>query len=346
MSEPAPAAVQTPRAGPARARGSAASEAARVRSPHGAAVAGLGTALPDTVVANDVIAERIGVTDDWIVQRTGIHERRVLAPTETLADLAAQAARAALADAAVDAADLDLVLVATATPDDLVPNLAPAVSGRLGAGCGALDVGGACAGFIAAIGLGAAQLESGRADAVLVIGAERLSQFVDRDDKRTAALFGDAAGAVVLTRTAAPGELGPVILRSDDKRDLLFTSRERALIEMQGYEVFQHAVARMVEVTHEALAAAGCGLEDVDVFAYHQANARIVRSVGQRLGLDTAKVLDSIGAVGNVSAASIPLALQRARDDGRLPDGSRVLLAAFGAGFVWGAAVLDWRATA
>lgn len=316
------------------------------RAAFGAAVAGLGTALPDTVIGNDVIAERIGVTHDWIFQRTGICERRVLAPGEALADLAAQAGRAALADAGADAGDLDLVLVATASPDDLVPNLAPAVTGRLGVGCGALDVGGACAGFIAGVQLGAAQLESGRADAVLVVGAERLSQFVDRDDKRTAALFGDAAGAVLLTRTAAPGELGPVILRSDDQRDLLFVGRERGLIEMEGYEVFQHAVARMVQVTNEALDAVGCTPDDIDLFAYHQANSRIVRSVGQRLGLDPAKVLDSIAEVGNVSAASIPLALQRAHADGRLPDGARMLLAAFGAGFVWGAAVLDWRATA
>ncbi len=313
----------------------------------GTAVAGLGIALPDTVIPNAPIAERIGVDDTWIFSRTGIRERRVLAPGERLIDLAAKAGSAALQDAGASAADLDMVLVATASADDIFPAAAPEVAGLLGAGrAAALDVGAACSGFLGGVQLAAGTLESGRASSVLVIGAEHLSQFVDPDDKRTAALFGDAAGAVLLTSTPGAGELGPVILRADAQRDMLFASRERGLIEMEGYEVFQHAVARMSEATLQACEAANTTLEEIDLFVYHQANSRILRSVGQRLELDPARVVDCIARHGNVSAASLPLALAHARDDGRLRDGSRVLMSAFGAGFVWGATVLDWRGTA
>jgi 3-oxoacyl-[acyl-carrier-protein] synthase-3 len=314
---------------------------------HGAAVAGLGLALPPTVVGNDEIGARIGKDSAWIVQRTGIHRRRMLAPGEKLAPLAADAGRAALADAGLAPKDVDLVLVATCSPDDLIPSLSPQVAGEIGCGgAGALDVGAACTGFLAGLQLGGSMLEAGRADTVLVIGAERLSHFTDPEDRRTAMLFADAAGAAVLTRSAAPGELGPVILRSEAQRDLLFATHARGLIEMEGQEVFKHAVARMTEATHEALEAAGTTLEEIDLFVYHQANSRIVGAVGRRLGLDPERVVDCIEEYGNVSAASLPLALARAREDGRLPDGARVLVSAFGAGFVWGAAVIDWRGTA
>lgn len=313
----------------------------------GTAVAGLGMAVPDTVVPNAAIAERLGVADDWIVSRTGIRERRVLQPGERLADLAAQAGRVALQDAGASAGDLDLVLVATASADDLIPNLAPEVAGLLGAGrAGALDVGGACTGFLAALQLAAAMLEAGRASSVLVIGAEHLSQLIDPDDRPTAAIFGDAAGAILVTGTPGSGELGPVVLRADAQRDLLFAARDRGVIEMQGQEVFKHAVARMSEATHQALAAAGAELDDIDLFVYHQANTRIISAVGRRLSLNPERVVDCIARYGNVSAASLPLALDEARTQGRLADGTRVLLCAFGAGFVWGAAVLDWRGTA
>ncbi len=320
--------------------------AERAAKPWGAAVAGLGTALPATVVTNAPIAARIGVDDEWITSRTGIRQRHHLQPGEPLSELAAEAGRRALVDAGVDAADVDLLLIATATPDDLVPNLAPAVAGLLGAPAGALDVGGACAGFLAATDMAAAHLESARADAVLVIGAEKLSQFTDPDDKRTAAIFGDAAGAAVFTRVAGAGEVHPVVLRSEAQRDLLYADRERGLITMEGYEVFQHAVRNMIAATHEAIELAGTTLDEIDLFVYHQANSRIIRSVGQKLQLPPERVVDCIASFGNVSAASIPLALQRAREEGRLPDGTKVLMSAFGAGFVWGATVIDWRACA
>jgi len=313
---------------------------------YGVTAAGLGTAVPETVVPNSVVAERIGKDDQWIYTRTGIVERRVLRPEERLGHLAAEAARAALADAGVRAEDVDMVLLGTASADDIFPAVAAEVCGIIGAHKAAgLDVGAACTGFLASLQLGASLIESGRVEHVLVIGAEKLSAITDATDKRTAMLFGDAAGAMVLSRTAAPGELGPVVLRTESQRDLLFAERG-SCIEMDGHEVFKHAVTRMSEATLQALEAAGTALEEIDLFVYHQANSRIVKSVGQRLGLDAPKVVDCIATYGNVSAASLPLALAAARDDGRLTDGTKVLLSAFGAGFVWGAAVLDWRASA
>lgn len=303
----------------------------------GSAVAarrGLGIAVPGTVVANAPIAERLGVTEDWIVSRTGIRERRWLSADETLADLAAAAAERAL-----DGVRPDVVIVATTSPDDLIPALAPQIASRVGAGVG-LDVNAACTGFLAGLQLGAAQLESGRAASVLVVGAERLSKLLDPDDRGTAAIFADGAGALLLDGDGP--RLGPVVLYSEDQRDLLYATRADGRIVMAGSDVFKHAIARMTEATHAALERAGLTLDDIDLFAFHQANSRITRAVGQRLGLDPARVVDCIETYGNVSAASLPLALASARDDGRLVPGARVLLCAFGGGFVWGAGVLEW----
>jgi 3-oxoacyl-[acyl-carrier-protein] synthase-3 len=328
-------------------RGSAAPAAARGQSPHGAAVAGLGTAIPTIVVDNATVAEQIGKDVEWIVSRTGIHERRVLGPGEQLAPLATQAAQAALDDAGMSAGEIDMVIVATCSPDDLLPATAVTVAGLLGAGRAVgLDVNAACTGFLSGLQLGSSVLEAGRAEAVLVIGAEHLSKLIDPTDKQTAMLFADGAGATVLTRTTGPGELGPVVLRSEPQRDFLYASHADCTVRMQGQEVFKHAVARMSEATQQAVAAAQTTLDEIDLFVYHQANSRIVASVGRRLGLDPERVVDCIAGYGNVSAASLPIALAYARDEGRLPDGARVLVSAFGAGFVWGAAVLDWRATA
>jgi 3-oxoacyl-[acyl-carrier-protein] synthase-3 len=317
------------------------------RQSYGTAVAGLGVALPQTVVSNETVAERIGKDPEWIFTRTGIHERRVLRPEEKLAHLAAQAATAALADAGVRPDEVDMVLLGTASGDDIFPSVAAEVCGLIGARRAAgLDVSAACTGFLACLQLAASLLESGRAETIVVIGAEKLSALTDHTDKRTAMLFADGAGAMVVTRTEGQGELGPVVLRADAQRDLLYADRDRQLIEMDGHEVFKHAVQRMMEATREVLEVSEASLEEIDLFVYHQANSRIVRSVGQKLGLDPERVVDSIAGVGNVSAASLPLALAAAREDGRLQPGTRVLLSAFGAGFVWGAAILDWKATA
>jgi 3-oxoacyl-[acyl-carrier-protein] synthase-3 len=309
----------------------------------GTAVAGLGVAVPETAVANAPIAARLGVEEDWIVQRTGIDERRVAAPGERLADYAALAGRRALASAAAEPAELDLLLVATISNEDLTPAAAPQVAAALGASeAAALDVGAACTGFIAALALACAQIESGRATNALVIGADLMSRLTDPDDRTTAALFGDGAGAVLL-RAAAPGRIGPVVLKADGANaGLVRASREEGVLRMDGHETFRHAVARMCEVSVAATAAAGRHLPDLDLFVYHQANARILRAIAERLQLPADRVVDCIGRYGNTSAASIPLALDAARAAGTLSEGSRVLLAAFGAGLAWGAVVLEW----
>jgi 3-oxoacyl-[acyl-carrier-protein] synthase-3 len=295
------------------------------------------------VVSTAEIAARFGVPEDWLVSRTGIRSRRILGPEERLSDLAARAGSEALARAGVDATDLDLVLVATVSADELTPNAAPLVAHALGAGsAGAFDVGAACPGFLCALAVGASWIEAGRAERVLVVGADALSRFVDPKDRRTAALFGDGAGAVVLGVGEAGG-LGPVVLRQDGGHgEVIVASRERGTIEMDGQETFRHAVNRLVEVTGEAIEAAAISLDDVDLFVYHQANARITRAVGARLGLEASRVVDCIAHQGNTSAATLPLALAHAEAEGRLRPGMTVLLAAFGAGLTWGGAVLEW----
>lgn len=330
---PVPEAVATPR-----------TPAATARVLSGAAMTHVAVALPETRIANASIAARIGVADGWIESRTGVAERRVVAPGDTLAELAARAGRAVLEQAGVDPSDIDMVLVATTTADHITPNAAPLVAHALGATrAGVLDIGAACTAFLAGIAVASSQLESGRADTVLLVGADILSRYTDHDDRRTAALFGDGAGAALLSRVPGAGCVGPVVLGADGAQaDLLFATRERAVIEMQGQEVFRHAVARMTEATLAACERAGVALDEIDLFVYHQANARILRSVGQRLGLEPARVIDCIGPHGNTSAASIPIALDAARRDGRLAEGSRVLISAFGAGFTWGGVVVEW----
>ena len=310
-----------------------------------AAIAALGISLPSTIVPNAPIAERIGVSDEWIHKRTGIHSRRVLGPGERLADLAADAGRAALRAADLDATDLDMVLVATTTSDELLPNAAPLVAHTLGATrAGAVDVGAACTGFLSGLALGAAHIESGRAEHVLLVGADAMSRITDPDCRQTAALFADGAGAVVLSVSSGLGRVGPVTLGADGAgADLIVVERDEALIRMQGSDTFRHAVARMSEATLEALALAELTLDDIDLFVYHQANARILRGVGERLGLAADRVVDCIGGYANTSAATLPLALDHASDAGRLRPGDRVLLGAFGAGFTWGAAVVEWE---
>jgi 3-oxoacyl-[acyl-carrier-protein] synthase-3 len=322
----------------------AAAPASFERTLRGAAIEGLGTALPERAVPNADIAARLGVAEGWIESRTGVHERRVAADGQPLVDLAADAGRAALARAGTDAESLDLVLVATLSQDAVLPNAAPLVAAELGATrAGAFDVGSACTGFLTALAMAAAQVETGRIERALVIGAEVMSRFLDYGDRRTAALFGDGAGAVVVGPAAAPGRIGAVRLHADGSGgEHIRIERSEGVVRMDGHETFKAAVARLSEVALEALDAAGMATADVDLFVFHQANARITAAVGERLGLDPARVVDSIARVGNTSAASLPLALAAAEADGRLVPGARVLLAAFGSGFTWGATTLTW----
>jgi 3-oxoacyl-[acyl-carrier-protein] synthase-3 len=308
-----------------------------------AGVAGLGAALPDRVVSNDAVAKRIGVDAAWIERRTGIRERRRAASGERVSGLATAAGRAAVADAGLHPGEIDTVLLATVAADELTPNGAPLVAEALGAqGAAAVDIGAACTGFLAGLTLGSALIEAQRAENVLVVGAEVMSRFVDRDDRSTAGLFGDGAGAVVLC-PAARGGVGPSVLGSDGSAaPYLVAPRDTGLIKMDGHETFKRAGAALVQSTHDALNASGLDVRDIDLFVFHQANGRILNSVAAELGVERERVLDAIADVGNTSAASIPLALVEARRRGLLRRGDRVLLGAVGAGFTWGAAVVIW----
>ncbi|MFL5817750.1 MAG: beta-ketoacyl-ACP synthase 3 [Conexibacter sp.] len=312
----------------------------------GAAVLAVGGSLPRRAVSNDEVAARIGKTDDWIYTRTGIRERRHAERDESLTQVAAEASRAALERAGVSSAELDLVVVGTLSGDERMPNAAATLAHELGAArAGTIEVNSACTGFLTALSIGAGQIEAGRAQHVLVVGADFISRITDHASKQTAMLFADGAGAVVLGATpAGAGRVGPVLLRHDaSSPEFLYLAREGgSTIEMDGHATFKHAVNRIAQVTQETLGAAGMALDDVDLFVYHQANSRILKAVAERLELDPARVIDCIELTGNMSAASVPYALATAEAEGRLHDGARLLLAAFGGGFTWGGALVEW----
>ena len=315
-----------------------------IRSPaRTARILGLGHHVPPEVVPNGPIAERIGVDDAWIVKRTGIKSRRRALPDERLTDYAVFAGRRAINDAGVDPLDVDLVLVATMTQDEITPNAAPVVANALGCeNAGAIDIGAACTGWLAALRLAAGQVETGRADRVLVIGAELLTRITNFDDPKTAMLFGDGAGAVVLGADG-DGDIGPIVMAADGSLgDRITASHDKRVLEMDGHSTYQVAVKRLSEATVAAVARAGLELDDIDLFVYHQANGRIISAVGQRLDLEPARVADNVAHMANTSAASIPLTLSLLREDGRLRPGQKVLIAAIGAGFTWGAGVIEW----
>ena len=322
----------------------AARNARRPAPPRTATILGLGHYLPSEVVPNGPIAERIGVDDEWIVKRTGIHARRRVAPSERTSDLAVFAGRRALQDAGVEAADLDYVIVATMTADEITPNCAPLVANALGAHRAATyDVGAACTGFLAGLSQSSALVEVNRAERILLIGAESLTRLADLDDRKTAMLWGDGAGAAVIGPSENGAGLGRVDLLADGGLgDTIVATHENGKIRMDGISTFKIAVKNLSESTVYTVAAAGLELEDIDLFVYHQANARIIRAVGERLDLDPAKVADYIGQLGNTSAASVPLTLSLSREDGRLRPGMKVLLGAIGAGFTWGTGVMEW----
>lgn len=310
----------------------------------GAALAGVGMAVPEGVVTNASIAGRLGVSEEWISRRTGTHERHVARPGERLEQFAALAARSALAQAGVSAASVDAVLVGTTSAEEMSPHAAPLVAAEIGAtGAAGIDVSAACTGFLSSLVLGAGMIESGRARTVLAIGADLLSRYLDADDPGSAMLFGDGSGAVVLTAVPGPSRVGPAVLSSDGSgRGLIRLEREDRLIRMDGPTVYRHAVKLMTSVTTRVTQRAGLDLSDIALFVYHQANSRIIAAVGERLGLDRARVVDVVGQFANTSAGSLPIALATAQAQGRLRAGDRVLLAAFGAGLVWGGVVVTW----
>jgi 3-oxoacyl-[acyl-carrier-protein] synthase III len=308
-----------------------------------AGIASVGGAVPARSVASGEIAAGLDVDADWIVARTGVRERRVAAADESLVDLAARAGTTALGLGGIDPGAVDLVLVATFTADDLQPHAAPLVAGAVGAHrAGAIDVGAACTGFLSALSLAAGQVQAGLAECVLVFGADLVSRVVDYDDRSTAGLFGDGAGAAVVT-AGGPGSIGPIELRADASGASLITAThlERKL-RMDGRPTFRRAVAAMSEITLEVTDRAGLTTDDVDLFVFHQANRRILAAVAERLGLAGERVVDCMERYGNTSAASIPIALAEADKDGRLAPGTRVLVAAFGAGLTWGGGLVEW----
>jgi len=320
-----------------------------------AAIVGCGHYLPERVVPNSEFAARLDTSDDWIVSRSGIERRHFAAPGEATSDLALHAARAALADAGLVATDIDAILVATSTPDLTFPSVATMVQAGLGLRSGfAFDLQAVCAGFVYALAQANALIATGMARRVLVIGAETFSRILDHDDRSTAVLFGDGAGAVVLAAlpgTGTPADRGilAVDLQADgSQKDILYvdggpsTTGTAGCLRMEGREVFRHAVEKLAATAETAIEKAGLTPADVNWIVPHQANLRIIRATAQRLGVTMDRVVVTVQDHGNTSAASIPLALSVAAHDGRFKAGDLIVCEAIGGGLVWGAVVLRW----
>jgi 3-oxoacyl-[acyl-carrier-protein] synthase-3 len=317
-------------------------------------VAGCGGYLPERIVTNSELASRLDTSDEWIRQRTGIGERRVAAPGELTSDLAYRAASRALDSAGMKGSDLDLLVVATATPDNTFPATAAKVQARLGMTRGAaFDVQAVCAGFIFALAVADNALRLGQARTALVIGAETFSRILDWEDRGTCVLFGDGAGALVLRAVPASSPGSRFVLsnhlHSDGRQyDILYvdggpsSTGSSGYLRMEGREVFRQAVQRLSEVVDEALRANNLAATDIDWLVPHQANSRIIDGMGRKLGLSAEKIVMTIERHANTSAASIPLALAEAVDDGRIRPGDLVLMEALGGGLSWGASLVRW----
>src|SRR5690348_15227805 len=313
-------------------------------------VLGAGSALPKRRVTNDELAETVDTTDAWIVERTGIKSRYVAGDGETTASLATEAAKRALEYAGVDAKDIGLIGLATATPDQTFPSSATKVQAALGIDdCVAFDVHAVCTGFLYALSVADSMLRSGNAKKALVIGAETFSRILDWEDRATCVLFGDGAGALVLSAENSDSGILATKLHADGRHnDLLFvdggpsTTGTVGKLRMKGREVFRHAVVNLAEVLNEVLADAGLTAADVDWVVPHQANARILDATAKKLGLPSEKVVMTVDRHANTSAASVPLAFDTAVKDGRIKRGDVVVLEAMGGGFTWGAAALRY----
>jgi 3-oxoacyl-[acyl-carrier-protein] synthase-3 len=307
-------------------------------SARGAAIIGWGAALPERIVTNDDFAARMDTSHQWIVERSGIHERRM---GGTTGSLSVEAGEIAIKEAGIDAATIDLLVLATTTPDQQMPATASFVQGALGTSGGAFDVNAACSGFVYGLvnGFGMAAIGAER---VLVIGADVMSRITDQDDRGTAVLFGDGAGAVVLEASKGPGQLLGWDFGSDGSARHILYADHGAFTKMDGKEVFRRAVRVMVSSSERALAKAGLTAADVTLLVPHQANVRIIDAACSRLGIPTDRASLVLAHTGNTSAGSIPLALASAADAGRLSDGDVVLMVGFGAGMSWASAVLRW----
>lgn len=318
-------------------------------------VAGCGSYLPERIVTNDELAETVDTSHEWIVQRTGIHSRHIAADGEKTSDLALAASLEALQDAGIGAADLDMIVLATATPDETFPSTATTVQAALGMTHGAaFDVQAVCSGFVYATNVADNFIRLGQAENILVIGAETFSRILDWKDRTTCVLFGDGAGAVVLQGHEGDGgssDRGILSnrLRSDGQHhDLLYvdggpsSTQSVGFLRMQGQEVFKHAVRNLASVCAEALDAAGLAAEEIDWLVPHQANRRIIATTAKKLKMSEDKIVMTVDHHANTSAASIPLALTEAVRDGRITRDDIVVLEAMGGGFTWGASVIRW----
>jgi len=320
-----------------------------------AVVLGVGHYLPERVVPNAEFAERLDTSDDWIVSRSGIERRHFAAPDQATSDLAIHAAQAALVNAGLTADQVDAIIVATSTPDLTFPSVASMVQAGIGSSRGfTFDVQAVCAGFVYALAQANALIQTGMAQRILVIGAETFSRILDHDDRGTAVLFGDGAGAVVLGALAGAGSADDrgilaVDLNSDGRqRDILYvdggpsTTGTAGCLRMEGREVFRHAVEKLAATAETAIARAGLTPADVDWVVPHQANLRIIKATAARLGVPMERVVVTVQDHGNTSAASIPLALSVAAGAGRFSPGDLIVCEAIGGGLVWGAIVLRW----
>ena len=325
-----------------------------------AEMASIGVAVPPGILTNDDLAQTLDTSDQWIVERTGIRERHIAAPEQSVAMLSREASETALERAGITALDLDAIVLATATPDRLLPSTACDLQALLGAdNAAAFDISAACPGFVFATTIAEGLIASGQSKTVLVIGAEKLSTITDFQDRSTAILFGDGAGAAVIRRTTgnsgrgilstflkSDGNLAPLLYRpgggaADPISEKVVCERSHYM-KMAGREVFKAAVLAMSEACDAALQRAGVTADEVDLLIPHQANVRIIEATAKHAGMSMEKVMVNVDRYGNTSSASIPLALDQALAEGRVRPGSLLLLVAFGAGFTWGSTVIRW----
>jgi len=323
-------------------------------------ITGWGKYVPAKVLSNADLEKMVETSDEWIVSRTGIRERRIAGPEETASTMGLAAAREALKVAGIEGKDLGMIIVATVCPDYHFPSVGCIVQAQLGASCGAFDIEAACSGFLYALSIAHQFTSSGAAKHVLVIGVEKLSMYVDYTDRATCVLFGDGAGAAVVSASDTPGGFHSFTLGADGARpELLYVPtggsaqpiteenlrQGQHCIKMMGSEVFKFATRAMDSATDKVIAEAGIMPEEIDLFLPHQANQRIIEATAKRLGLPSEKVFINIDRYGNTSAASIPIALCEAIEQGKVWPGAKVVFAAFGGGLTWGAAAMTWTAS-
>jgi len=322
-------------------------------------ITGIGAYAPDRVLTNDDLSQMMDTSDEWIVERTGIRERRVAADDQALSDLAMPAAREALAQAGLDAGTIDLVIVATVTPDMAFPSAGAIIADELGApDAAAYDLSAGCTGFMYAVAQGYGMVAAGLARHALVVGGDVLSRILDWSDRGTAVLFGDGAGAVVLERVSEGGFLGFELGADGSGGPQLYlpaggsrspataetVAERKHFVQMNGREVFKFATRVLVSSAEKVLVECGKTVDDVDVYIPHQANVRIIDHAAEKLGIPKEKIVINVDRYGNTSSGSIPLALADAQADGRLQDGALVLMTGMGAGLTWGSGLIEWTA--